>query len=163
MNETTLFSLSLQSIQLKPAPLEVHLVQRRLALVDVIEVPHPAPQPGVHRRTRSRCQSRLAVVVPLAPLAELAAHEQQLLARDARTCSRRARAASRASASRSPGILSSIERLPCTTSSCENGRTKFSVNAYSIENVIWSWCQRRCTGSCLMYSSMSCIQPMFHL
>ena len=29
----------------------------------------------------------------------------------------------------SPGILSSIEPLPCTTSSCENGRMKFSVNA----------------------------------
>ena len=27
----------------------------------------------------------------------------------------------------SPGSLSSIERLPCTTSSCENGRMKFSV------------------------------------
>ena len=35
----------------------------------------------------------------------------------------------------SPGILPNIEPLPCTTSSCENGRMKFSVKAYNRENV----------------------------
>jgi hypothetical protein len=36
----------------------------------------------------------------------------------------------------SPGIFPNMERLPCTTSSCENGKTKFSLNAYINENVI---------------------------
>ena len=40
----------------------------------------------------------------------------------------------------SPGILSISEPLPCTTSSWESGRTKFSVNAYTSENVSsWWW------------------------
>ena len=29
----------------------------------------------------------------------------------------------------SPGIFDSSEPLPCTTSSCDSGRMKFSVNA----------------------------------
>ena len=53
--------------------------------------------------------------------------------------------------------------LPWTTSSCENGSTKFSWKAYSKLNVRTLWCQRRWTGSVEMYSSVSCIQPMFHL
>ena len=64
---------------------------------------------------------------------------------------------------RSPGIFDSIEPLPCTTSSCESGRMKFSVNAYTSENVSSWWCQRRWIGSCSKYASVSCIQPMFHL
>ena len=44
---------------------------------------------------------------------------------------------------RSPGILSSSEPLPCTTSSCESGSTKFSLNAYMSENVsVWWWKRR---------------------
>ena len=44
---------------------------------------------------------------------------------------------------RSPGILSSSDRFPCTTSSCESGRTKFSLNAYMSENVsVWWWKRR---------------------
>ena len=39
----------------------------------------------------------------------------------------------------SPGILLSSDRLPCTTSSCEMGSTKFSVNAYSMLNVMLLW------------------------
>ncbi len=31
-----------------------------------------------------------------------------------------------------------------------------------MEKVIRSWWYARCTGSCAMYSSESCIQPMFH-
>src|SRR4029077_3723839 len=64
---------------------------------------------------------------------------------------------------RSPGILSSSERLPCTTSSCESGRTKFSLNAYMSENVNVWWWKRRCTGSLWKYERVSCTQPMFHL
>ena len=63
----------------------------------------------------------------------------------------------------SPGILSSIDRLPCTTSSWEYGRMKFSVNAYSIEKVISFCAHRRCTGSRAVNFSVSCIHPMFHL
>ena len=29
----------------------------------------------------------------------------------------------------SPGIFPNIDRFPCTTSSCENGRMKFSLKA----------------------------------
>ncbi len=43
----------------------------------------------------------------------------------------------------SPGIFPSSDPLPCTTSSCDSGRTKFSVKAYIIENVIWWWCHCR--------------------
>jgi hypothetical protein len=39
----------------------------------------------------------------------------------------------------SPGIRSHSEPLPCTTSSCDSGSTKFSLNAYISENVIWLW------------------------
>ncbi len=41
---------------------------------------------------------------------------------------------------RSPGILANIEPLPWTTSSCESGSTKFSLNAYIRLNVSsWWW------------------------
>ena len=53
--------------------------------------------------------------------------------------------------------------MPCTTSSWLIGSTKFSLNAYIRENVIWWWWYCRCTGSLLMYCRESCIQPMFHL
>ena len=53
--------------------------------------------------------------------------------------------------------------MPCTTSSWEIGRMKFSVKAYTSPKVMRSWCQRRCTGSSRMYASVSFIQPMFHL
>src|SRR5262250_2426936 len=62
----------------------------------------------------------------------------------------------------SPGILCSKEFLPCTTSSCEKGRTKFSVNAYNKENVSLFCSYLRCTGSAEKYFSVSFIQPMFH-
>src|SRR3954462_3628822 len=64
---------------------------------------------------------------------------------------------------RSPGILFSSEPFPCTTSSCESGSTKFSLNAYMSENVGGGWWKRRYTGSFWKYVSVSCIQPMFHL
>ncbi|SKY64725.1 Uncharacterised protein [Mycobacteroides abscessus subsp. abscessus] len=38
----------------------------------------------------------------------------------------------------SPGIRLHSVPLPCTTSSCESGSTKFSLHAYISENVI-SW------------------------
>ena len=47
----------------------------------------------------------------------------------------------------SPGILPISERLPCTTSSCDSGSTKFSVLAYIERNVSSSWCHRRWIGS----------------
>ena len=47
----------------------------------------------------------------------------------------------------SPGILPSSDPLPCTTSSCDRGSTKFSLNAYISENVISLWWYCRYTGS----------------
>src|SRR5207247_8532664 len=35
----------------------------------------------------------------------------------------------------SPGILQINDPLPCTTSSCERGKTKFSVKPYNMRNV----------------------------
>ncbi len=52
--------------------------------------------------------------------------------------------------------------LRCTTSSCDSGSTKFSLYAYIMPKVSLSWWWRRCTGSSAKYSSVSCIQPMFH-
>ena len=63
---------------------------------------------------------------------------------------------------RSPGILSSIERFRCTTSSWEKGRTKFSWKAYSRAKVSWPKWYFRWIGSFSMKESMSCIHPMFH-
>src|SRR6185369_1238577 len=62
----------------------------------------------------------------------------------------------------SPGILLSSDPLPWTDSSCESGRTKFSLNAYSPRKVSWLWWNLRNTGSFDMYDSVSCIQPMSH-
>src|SRR5438552_18145882 len=64
---------------------------------------------------------------------------------------------------RSPGIFESSEPLPCTTSSCESGRMKFSFHAYTIENVSSWWWYCRWIGCFWKYESVSCIQPMFHL
>ena len=55
------------------------------------------------------------------------------------------------------------EPLPCTTSSCDSGSTKFSVKAYQMLKVSWFWWYLRNTGSVCKYFSVSCIQPMFHL
>src|SRR6185437_8508269 len=62
----------------------------------------------------------------------------------------------------SPLILPNSEPLPCTTSSCESGSTKFSVKAYQRLKVsALCWYLRR-TGSVWKYLSVSCIQHMFH-
>ena len=54
-----------------------------------------------------------------------------MYARNARTFANRCHS--------SPGIFSSSDLLPCTTSSCEIGSTKFSVNAYTMLNVMLFW------------------------
>ena len=51
----------------------------------------------------------------------------------------------------SPGILATSERLPCTTSSWLIGSTKFSLHAYTVENVISLWWYCRWIGSCDRY------------
>ena len=58
----------------------VEIPQRRLAFVNVIEMLHETAQAVVLRKTR-QMPVELRVVVPLAPLAEFAAHEQQFFAR----------------------------------------------------------------------------------
>ena len=58
ISETTLFSLSLQSIQEKPGALEVDFVERRLRAVDAVQILDEAANAGMQRLS-SRCQSRL--------------------------------------------------------------------------------------------------------
>ncbi len=75
----TLASWSLQSIHSKPSRREIDLVQRRLVAVAAVEVGDPA----LHALVLGHVGDppfELVVVRPFAPLAELAAHEQQLLA-----------------------------------------------------------------------------------
>ncbi len=43
-----------------------------------------------------------------------------------------------------------------------DGQDVVLAEAYTIENVISLWWYLRCTGSWAMYSSESCIHPMFH-
>src|SRR5688500_10195159 len=58
----------------------VELVQRGLALVEAVEVPHQALDPGV-ALVLEEMPVEAAVVPPLLPLPQLAAHEEELLAR----------------------------------------------------------------------------------
>src|SRR5688572_15888178 len=58
---------------------KVELVQRRLAAMDAVEVAYPALHARM-LRVRAEVPVEAHIVVPLAPLRELAAHEQQLLA-----------------------------------------------------------------------------------
>ena len=60
--------------------IEVLCVQRRRARERAVEIAHPCLQPGVHR-VGGQVPVEALVVIPLAPLAEFTAHEQQLLAR----------------------------------------------------------------------------------
>ena len=64
----------------EPGRVEVQLVQRLLLSQHAVQVPEPQAQPAVHRVVEQVPVERL-LDVPLAPLAELATHEQQLLAR----------------------------------------------------------------------------------
>ena len=66
---------------LEACRIEVHRMQRRLGAVQAVQVRHPALQALVPVVLVEQPPVELAVVVPLAALAELAAHEQQLLAR----------------------------------------------------------------------------------
>ena len=54
-------------------------MQRRLGVIVPVEILHEAPQRGVHRIVE-QVPVEAEVVVPLAPLPEFRAHEQQLLA-----------------------------------------------------------------------------------
>src|SRR5690606_10713249 len=58
---------------------KVVLVERGLAAVERVEIPHPALEPRVQRPIEQR-EVDGALVIPFAPLAELPAHEEQLLA-----------------------------------------------------------------------------------
>ena len=63
----------------KAAAVVVAFVQRRLAGIEPVEVAHQTLHAAM-RRIVEQVPIRLHVVVPFALLAELAAHEQQLLA-----------------------------------------------------------------------------------
>ena len=75
-----LLSLSWLSIHWKPGLREIELVQGRALAIGAVQVGDPALQPRVLGTVRE-LPVELAIVVPLAPLPELAAHEEQLLAR----------------------------------------------------------------------------------
>ena len=79
-NDRTLCSQSAQSIHSNPAGLDVELVERGLGAVEPVQVAHEPLQAAVVRALVEQMPVEAPVVVPLAPLAELAAHEQQLLA-----------------------------------------------------------------------------------
>ena len=100
---------------------EVELVQRRLAAEQAVEVAGPALHAPV-RRVLEQVPVQAGVVVPLLALGELAAHEEQLLARLRVHVAEQQRAGWRTSASRRPASWPSSEPLPCTTSSWESGR-----------------------------------------
>jgi hypothetical protein len=101
-------------------------VERRLGLVEAVEVERGARRRGARVVEEVPVEARL--VVPLLPLRQLAAHEQQLLARLRPHV-----------AVEQPQVgellpvvarhLASSEPLPCTTSSCDSGSTKFSEKA----------------------------------
>ena len=78
MNEITLFSLSLQVDPLETG-FEVDLEQRGLPGVGPVEILDEPLDAGVHR-ILGEVPVEAVVVVPLAPLRELRAHEHQLLA-----------------------------------------------------------------------------------
>jgi hypothetical protein len=102
-------------------------MQRGFAAIERVEVPHQPLHPGMARIVQ-RAPVELGVVVPFAGLRELLAHEQQLLARmppHEPVIGPQVGEFLPAP----PGILPSIEPLPCTTSSWLIGRMKFSVNA----------------------------------
>src|SRR5690606_8568596 len=65
---------------LEAARVEVALPERGLRPVDAVQVLHPAAHARV-RRQLEQAPLEPRLVVPLAPLPELAAHEEQLLAR----------------------------------------------------------------------------------
>src|SRR5207248_7011714 len=65
---------------LEAACRELELVQRRRAAIEPVEIAHPALHPGV-QRILEHVPLETLLVLPLTPLAELPAHEQQLLAR----------------------------------------------------------------------------------
>ncbi len=106
---------------------EVALPQRRLVAVGAVEVAHERLHAGVLGFS-SRCQSSerswlhscsWANSLPMnSSFLPGCAHMYAYSARRLASCCQR-----------SPGILESIEPLPCTTSSCDSGRMKFSVNA----------------------------------
>ena len=65
---------------LEARPVEVNLVQRRFGTVQPVEISHPALQARLERVLEEVPVETLGLA-PLVALAEVAAHEQQLLAR----------------------------------------------------------------------------------
>ena len=78
--QRTLFWASLQSIQAKPSGSQSSSCRAGVAAVEGVQVADPARQALV-RGVAEELPGKALVVVPIVGLAELAAHEQELLAR----------------------------------------------------------------------------------
>src|SRR5207247_2101899 len=66
---------------LEACGVEVDLIQRALAAIESIQVPHPALQSRMRRVGEQKMPIETHIVVPFGSLAEFAAHEHQLLTR----------------------------------------------------------------------------------
>src|SRR4029434_7054537 len=64
----------------EPSGVGVELVERALASVEPVEVAHQPLEPAVVRALAKQMPVEAPVVVPLAPLPDLATHEEELLA-----------------------------------------------------------------------------------
>src|SRR5438876_1634976 len=107
---------------LETGRLAVAFVQRGQLRVSLVEVAHPVLDSTVGWLVEQMPVEAL-VVIPFAPLAELAAHEQQFLAGLAVHVTVQQAQPSELVPVVAGSLLSS-ERLQCTTSSCDSGRTK---------------------------------------
>ena len=109
--------------------LVVALEERTGATIEMVEIAHEQFDAGMQTAiVAEQIPIEAAIVIPFAALRELVAHEEQLLA------GMRVHVAVEQShvGELLPAIarhLLEIEPLPCTTSSCESGSTKFSSNA----------------------------------
>ena len=146
---------------LEASRIAIEPVQCRFAAVEAVQVVNPLPQAAV-RLVFQELPVEVAIVVPFVPLAELPAHEEQLLARLGVHVAEQQPEVGEF-LPRVAGHLRQQRAFAMTTSSCESGSTKFSENAYIMRKVALSWWYFRNRGSCRMYSSVSCIQPMSHL
>ena len=95
-------------------------------------------------------------------LAELAAHEQQLLPGWRPCTPQQARRPAHCCHS-SPGMRLSNQRLPCTTSSCDSGSDELGGNASASPNSTSPRTALVRIASLPIHSAASGIQPMFHL
>src|SRR6185437_12594295 len=117
-------------VRLEPfeaVPLEIHFMHGALARMQTIQITDQILHAFVPRRIL-KLPLDLSAIPELMSLRQFAAHESSFLPGCAYIYPKSSRRFANFCQS-SPGIFSSNARLPCTTSSCESGKTKFSWNA----------------------------------